>query len=97
MAYVIMMLDKPGGKAVRDAHRTAHYEYLSRFQDRLLVSGGLLEDDESAFKGGLIVLDVATRAEAEAFVAGDPFTAAGLQESTRIERLRVAFFDRKRV
>lgn len=97
MAYAIFMLDKPGSRAVRDAHRAAHYEYLKSFETWLVVSGGLLEDDESAFKGGLIVIDVDTRAQAEEFVAGDPFTKAGLQETTRIERLRVAFFGGRRV
>lgn len=97
MPYMIMMLDKPHSKAIRDEHRAAHYAYLIEHQSKLLLSGGLLQDDESQFMGGLIMLDVATRQEAEAFVANDPFTRAGLQESTRIERFRTAFANRQRV
>ena len=35
--------------------------------------------------GGVVMIDVATRAEAEAFAAGDPYTTAGLAKYTVIE------------
>ena len=35
--------------------------------------------------GGVVMIDVATRAEAEAFAAGDPYTAAGVAKYTVIE------------
>jgi uncharacterized protein YciI len=35
--------------------------------------------------GGVVMVDVATRAEAEAFAAGDPYTAAGVASYTVIE------------
>jgi uncharacterized protein YciI len=35
--------------------------------------------------GGVVMVDVATRAEAEAFAAGDPYTAAGVAKYTVIE------------
>jgi uncharacterized protein YciI len=34
--------------------------------------------------GSLIILDVADRAEADAFVAGDPYGKAGLFESVQV-------------
>ncbi len=97
VAYAILMLDKPGSKAVRDAYRAAHFAYLTSFRDKLVVSGAISEEDGSAFKGGLIVLEVPTRKEAEAFVESDPFTRAGLQESTQIERIRLFFFNGERL
>ena len=97
VAYAILMLDKPGSKAVRDAHRAAHFAYLTSFKSKLVVSGAILEEDDSVFTGGLIVLEVPTRREAEAFVENDPFTRAGLQESTQIERVRLFFFNGERL
>lgn len=97
VAYAIVMLDKPGSKAVRDAHRAAHFAYLTSFKSKLVVSGAISEEDGSALKGGLIMLEVPTRREAEAFVENDPFTRAGLQESTRIERVRLFFFNGERL
>ena len=35
--------------------------------------------------GGVVMIDVATRAEAEAFAAGDPYTSAGVASYTVIE------------
>ena len=35
--------------------------------------------------GGVVMIDVATRAEAEAFAAGDPYTGAGVVNYTVIE------------
>jgi uncharacterized protein YciI len=35
--------------------------------------------------GGVVMVDVASRAEAEAFAAGDPYTTAGLASYTAIE------------
>ena len=97
VAYAILMLDKRGSKAVRDARRAAHFAYLTSFKSKLVVSGAILEEDDSVFKGGLIVLEVPTRREAEAFVENDPFTRAGLQESTQIERVRLFFFNGERL
>ena len=37
VAYAILMLDKPGSKAVRDAHRAAHFAYLTSFKSKLVV------------------------------------------------------------
>lgn len=97
MAFLIYTIDKAGSEAVRDANRQQHYEFLQKHAHRLIASGGLLEDDESKFVGAAILLDCATREDAEAFVAEDPFTAAGLFETVHIVRWRKAFFDGKRV
>lgn len=43
------------------------------------------------------MLDCDSREEAEAFVAADPFTDAGLFETIQIIRWKKAFLDRKRI
>ncbi len=93
MAFAIVTKDKPNSLQVRMDHRADHVAYLDATVDKLLAAGGLIEDDGSGGSGGVILLDVETRAEAEAFVANDPFTKAELFESVTITRWRKAFFD----
>jgi hypothetical protein len=48
-----------------------------------------------AATGSLLVLDVTTRAEAEAFFANDPATKAGLRGTTSIRYLNAAILNRE--
>ncbi|CAN5413119.1 hypothetical protein BH10PSE18_BH10PSE18_00910 [soil metagenome] len=96
MFYIVLTEDKPGCQALRDQHRAAHYAYLVAHEHLLLASGGLQTEDGDGFIGGLIVLKVDSRAEAEQFAAQDPFTKAGLFAFVRIERWKRAFFDFER-
>ena len=41
----------------------------------------------------MLIIDVDDRAAAEAFIAEDPFTKAGLFESVTVTRWRKAFFN----
>jgi uncharacterized protein YciI len=93
MPYIIETWDRPGSQSVRQQTRNAHLEYLLQHQALLLACGAKLADDGSDLGGGLYVLDVATRAEAAAFIAGDPFTEADLFERVQITRWRKAFVD----
>jgi uncharacterized protein YciI len=97
MPYVIHTIDKPGSKAIRDAHRAAHYIFLQKHQLKLIASGGLQDDAGERFIGSTIVLDVDTREEAQAFVDEDPFTHAGLAQTIVIERWKPAFLQGERV
>jgi hypothetical protein len=97
MAFLILTIDKPGHKHVRDAQRAAHYRHLEAYLDKIIAGGGLRDDADAAFLGGVILFDAHTREEAEAFATGDPFAQAGLFERVEIIRWRPAFIDRRRV
>ena len=97
LPYMIYTVDKPGSKAVRDQFRGAHYEFLQRHQRLLIASGGLQDDAAESFVGSVILLDVDTRAEAQAFVDEDPFTLAGLAGTIVITRWKKAFIGGERV
>ena len=60
-----------------------------------LASGSLRADDGVTRTGSLLVLDVATRAEAEAFFANDPATKAGLRGTTSIRYVNPAILNRE--
>ena len=97
MPYMIATYDKPGHEHVRDATRAKHLEYLEANVERMIAGGGFLNDEGTSVIGGLILVDVDTRAEAEAFIADDPFTAADLFERVELVRWRQSFLDFKRV
>lgn len=92
MPYVIRTFDKPDAAELRAATRAAHLAYLRPFTPRILAAGGFLGDDGSVGKGGMIILDTDERAEAEAMIANDPFTLAGVFERVEIQRWRKVFF-----
>ena len=85
-------LDKPDAGTLRADNRPAHLEYLDRHAGKLLAGGAVLADDGATPVGSLIVFDCEDRAEVDAFVAGDPFTKAGLFASVTIYPWRKVFF-----
>jgi uncharacterized protein YciI len=93
MAYAIQTKDKPDHFHLRLEVREAHLAYLEAHKDKLLAAGGLIDDDGTGGHGGILLVDTDERAEAEAFVAGDPFTKAGLFESVTVTRWRKAYFN----
>lgn len=97
MPYVIQTLDKPGASQLRSTTRPAHLEYLTACKDKLLAAGALIDDDGGGGHGGVLIIDTDDRAEAERFVAEDPFTKAGLFQKVTVTRWRKAFFDKQRL
>lgn len=95
MPYIIETFDKPDSMALRQATREEHIDYLETNVETLLACGAKLKDDGSDAGGGFYVVDVETRAEAEAFINADPFTKAGLFERMTITRWRRGYLDRK--
>ena len=93
MPYIIQTRDKPDHLHVRTAARQEHLEYLEANKDKLLAAGALLDDDGTGGHGGVIIVDVEDRAEAEAFIANDPFSKAGLFENVTVTRWRKAYFN----
>ena len=93
MPYAIQTKDKPGHGDLRAEVRAVHLDYLEANKDMLLAAGAVIEDDGSGGHGGIIILEVDDRAAAEAFIAGDPFTKAGLFESVTVTRWRKAYFN----
>jgi uncharacterized protein YciI len=97
MPYAIQTKDKPGSAHVRAQARPAHLEYLTANQHKLLAAGALIDDDGTGGHGGILIVDTEDRAEAERFIAEDPFTKAGLFEQVTITRWRKAFFNKERL
>jgi uncharacterized protein YciI len=97
MPLAILAKDKPNSGALRTELRPRHLEHLGRHAARLLAAGAVTADDGATPIGSLIILDTEDRAEAEAFMAGDPFTQGGLFETVTVMPWRKVFFAGERV
>ncbi|AYJ85148.1 YciI family protein (plasmid) [Sphingomonas paeninsulae] len=97
MPYMIATYDKPEHEHVRDATRARHLEFLEANVDKMIAGGGFWNNEKTAVIGGLMLLDVDTKAEAEAFIAQDPFTHANLFARVEIVRWSMSFLDFKRI
>ena len=93
MPYLIETYDKPGSGAVRMQHRSEHLRFLDANKGKLLACGGKVDDAGEVATGGIYIIDTEDRAEAERFIANDPFTKAGLFREVAITRWRKAFFN----
>ena len=97
MPYAILTTDKPNSADIRAKVRNTHIEYLSANMHKLLAAGALTADDGTGGHGGILIVDTDERKEAEAFIAGDPFTQAGLFEKVTVSRWRKAYFNKQKL
>lgn len=91
MPYIIETFDKPGHQQVRQAHRAAHLEFLDQHKELLLACGAKLDDEGKDLGGGLYVVALDSREQAQRFIEADPFHAAGLFERVTLTRWRKAY------
>ncbi len=92
MLFSLINTDRPNCLELRMATRPAHLEWLVGEQHKLVVAGAQLDAAGNPI-GSLIVLDVPDRAAAEAFAAADPYTKAGLFESSVVRPFRQVYKD----
>lgn len=85
MYFHIRCNDKPNSMDLRIATREKHLAYLKGFADNLYLAGPTMADDGKTVTGSVIIIDVADKAAAEAFCAGDPYAQAGLFESVTVD------------
>lgn len=93
MPYLIETWDKPGHLPLRQKHRPAHLDFLESHKDLLLACGAKLTEAGSDAGGGIYIVALDSRAEAEAFIAQDPFFAAGLFDKIAFTNWRKAYVD----
>ena len=88
MLYIIYQEDRPDAAALRAAHREAHFAYLEKHKDILVLGGALLADDGKTRTGSVLVINAPDLAAAEAFSQDEPFRKAGLFSTVKISRMR---------
>lgn len=88
MLYIIYQEDRADGAELRALHREAHFAYLDKHEDILVLGGALLDKDGKTRTGSVLILNVPDLAAAEAFSQDEPFRKAGLFDSVKISRMR---------
>jgi uncharacterized protein len=76
MRVALICQDKPGALQLRLDNRTAHLAYLN--ETGIVDLAGPFLNADGQMTGSLIVLNVESMAQAEAWAAGDPYAKAGL-------------------
>jgi len=89
--YALICFDRPDSTALRDQHRAAHQKFLGENSKKILFGGPLKDTPDGPSTGALIVVDCATRKEAEAFIAADPFHRGGVYESVAVRAFKQVF------
>ena len=86
MYFALICIDKDESLSLRMKIREQHLEWLRPQEEAgTVVFGGPFLDDAGTMNGSLLVINVADKAEAEAFAEGDPYAKAGLFRSTDIK------------
>lgn len=93
MPFHIETFDKPDHQQMRQQLRPEHLAFLETNAQLLIACGAKLNDDGSNAGGGVYIVDLEERGDAEKFIASDPFHGAGLFAEVRITRWRKAFVD----
>ncbi len=88
MLYIIYQEDGPDSLAVRARVKEQHFAYLEQHRDKLVLGGATLAEDGATRLGSVLILNVPSLAEAEAFSMNEPFRKAGLFKSVKITRMR---------
>lgn len=91
MPYFIQTYDRPNSAETRQALRDEHLAYLASTKDLLIACGAKLGEGDAGATGSVYIVDVETREEAEAYIAGDPFAKGGLFGEVQIERWNKAY------
>ncbi len=86
MRVALICIDKAGALQTRLNTRAAHLAHIEA--TGMVEMAGPFLDPQGQMTGSLIVLNVATLAEAETWVAADPYAKAGLFDSVVIREWR---------
>ena len=93
MLWAISRVAAPNFAEKREKGLQPHAEYLRSQKNILVISGATTSDDGSQYVGSLLIVNVKTRAEVQAFVDDDPFTKAGMFSAVTITRMNKGQFN----
>lgn len=95
MPYLIETYDDPAKPELRAQLRPEHLAYLDANAHLFIATGAKLDDDGQRGIGGIYLVDLDSREEAQSFIDADPFTIGGLFREIVIHPWRKAYVDGK--
>ncbi len=84
MIFLLRLLDRTNAADLRQRLRPEHKAYLAQVADRIAFAGPLVQDDGVTMIGSLLAIDFDSRQAAQAWLADEPFTRAGLYASAEL-------------
>jgi len=79
MRLVVVYKDQPEMMAHRALNEAAHFAYLDKHNDEIMIGGGLRNEPGADFVGSLWILEVTSFERAEKLVQDDPYYVPGLR------------------
>jgi uncharacterized protein len=96
MLFIVQFEDvyaeQPQRLPERARHMSDHLAFLAAHGDRVVAAGALRTSSDGVPSGGIWILNVATKEDAEAFYKEDPFWKAGLRKSVSVSHWAKAFW-----
>lgn len=83
MLFLIRCEDAEGASTPREQALAEHLSFVEANMDRIRVAGPV-KDAEDRTVASAYIVEAADQADAEAFLASDPYFAAGVWQSTTI-------------
>ncbi len=86
--FLCELIAGPDGAEKRKSTGPAHHAYQASVVDSFIARGPMRSDDGRGMIGTMYIIQVDDRAAAEAFVAAEPMSKAGVFSEIRIDRWR---------
>ncbi|MEX8192321.1 YciI family protein [Comamonas guangdongensis] len=77
MRWIAIFTDTSKMLEVRARFETAHFAFLDRYRDEIVLAGGCRLQPEGDYMGGLWVFEVASRERAVELIEQDPYFIHG--------------------
>lgn len=94
MLFAVLFTDKPGHGVLRAQHLEAHVQWVAQHQHTVLVAGSLREEPGAVPRGGLWIVEAASRDAVHALMQTDPFWTCGLRQGVEVLHWRKALEQR---
>ena len=88
MQFLVKAYDGPGMLDKRMEVRPRHLEGMKALGKRVIIAGGLL-DDEGKMRGSALVMEFEDRAALDAYLANEPYVVENVWQKIEIEPMNV--------
>ena len=84
MLFAVIFTDRPGQGELRRAHLQAHIDWVDVHKDQVLVAGSLRHEPTDTPKGGLWIVEAASKESVFDLMKSDPFYTCGLRQGVDV-------------
>ena len=84
MLFAVLFTDKPNHGALRTEHLKAHIQWVAEHQAQVLVAGSLRVELGEVPRGGLWIVEAASKEAVLELMKTDPFYTCGLRHGVEV-------------